>query len=100
VAAAPRLRACRSIPVALLAACSAVPRDSVAADCAAEIGERELRATLRAAAPGTAPGPDGVTVQLYRRCAAQLVSLLVSQFADDTRVLLADSYEVSRFPRS
>ena len=41
----------------------------------------EVRWALRRARPGTAPGPDGLVLQIYRRCSASLAPLLARLFS-------------------
>jgi exonuclease III len=83
VSAAPR-----TTPTARAAVLAAVARhakrlDPAAAEAAGapEVQLAEVLAAIKRARPGTSPGPDGIPVELWRWCSAELAPLLAAVFS-------------------
>ena len=66
---------------ALRAHCTTAPQAAAAAAGSPDVTEAEVLAALRKLPPGTAPGPDGIPIDAYRKHAAALSPLLAQVFS-------------------
>lgn len=57
------------------------PDGSVEADGSPEVSQAEVRAAMASSRPGTAPGPDGLPLTVYKRFRDLLLPVLVRVFA-------------------